>query len=165
MDATEKSLGLCSVRITANGVSRPQIDGINARESRSGGISNGGLTRKFFPRTPKLTLRVERDEQQKGGEIMINDTCKCGAIREMSNTVWILTEEHNEYDQYGEYFIKAFRLKPTHQQLSECGVPTNRLRHTLNGGGRVDYERSWFFLKEIDLSEPTIDDSEGSKAE
>ena len=55
VDATAKSLGLCSARITADGVSRPQIDGINARESRSGGISNGVLTRKFFHRTPEMS--------------------------------------------------------------------------------------------------------------
>lgn len=62
--------------------------------------------------------------------------------------VWILTREINMYDQDGEYFVAVFANKPTHQQLTECGVATNRLRHTLNGGGRVECEDEWFILTE-----------------
>ena len=66
-------------------------------------------------------------------------------------SVWLLTKEYNEYDQYGEYFIAVFSEKPSHQLLTAYGVPTNRLRHVLDGGGRVDYEDSWFFLREVSI--------------
>jgi hypothetical protein len=63
-------------------------------------------------------------------------------------SVWVLTEEYNDYDQHGEYFVAVFSEKPTHQQLTEHGVPQNQLRHVLNGGGRVDDEDQWFYLRE-----------------
>lgn len=63
-------------------------------------------------------------------------------------TVWILTSEYNDYDQHGAYFEAVFLNKPTHQQLTESGVPQTRLRHVLNGGGRVQDESKWFFLNE-----------------
>lgn len=64
-------------------------------------------------------------------------------------TVWILTEEHNAYDQDGEYFLQVFASKPHHSQLSALGVPVNRLRHVINGGGRVDFENNWYHLREV----------------
>ncbi len=64
--------------------------------------------------------------------------------------VWILTEEHNEYDQYGEYFISAFKEKPTHKQLTELDVPTNRLKYVLGGGGRQDGDCHWYHLREVE---------------
>lgn len=67
------------------------------------------------------------------------------------NTVWILTKEINQYDQEGEYFVAVFKDKPHHTQLTSHGVPQNRLRHVLNGGGRVDAEYEWFFLREESL--------------
>ena len=66
---------------------------------------------------------------------------------ETVRTVWILTREFNVYDQCGEYFVSVFHDKPTHQQLTEQGVPTNRLRHVLDGGGRKDDEDDWYLLK------------------
>lgn len=63
-------------------------------------------------------------------------------------TIWVLTREVNDYDQHGEYFVDAWLDKPTHQTLTLCGVPQNRLRHVLNGGGRVEYEYEWFYLRE-----------------
>ena len=63
--------------------------------------------------------------------------------------VWILTEEYNEYDQHGEYFISAFKEKPTPQQLTELGVPTNRLKHVLDGGGMQKGDYDWFHLREV----------------
>jgi hypothetical protein len=64
--------------------------------------------------------------------------------------VWVLTEEHNLYDQCGEYFLAVFKHKPTHQQLTEFSVPSNRLKHVLDGGGRKDWEESWFHLRETE---------------
>ena len=74
-----------------------------------------------------------------------------------NNTCWVLTQEYNEYDQIGEYFVAVFQEKPTFNQLKplvseECGGPKtgnivgNLLR---KGGGRIKDEYTWFFLKEI----------------
>ena len=63
-------------------------------------------------------------------------------------SIWILTREINGFDQEGEYFVDAWNEKPTPQTLTLLGVPQNRLRHVLNGGGRVKYEYEWFFLRE-----------------
>lgn len=63
-------------------------------------------------------------------------------------SIWTLTFEVNDYDQHGEYFVDTWLQKPTHKMLFELGVPRNRLRHVLNGGGRKDYEHKWFYLKE-----------------
>ena len=65
--------------------------------------------------------------------------------------VWILTYEVNDYDQCGEYFIEAYAERPTFAQLIAEDVPQNRIRHVMNGGGRVGYEETWFFLKEREL--------------
>lgn len=62
--------------------------------------------------------------------------------------MWVLTREINQYDQDGEYFVDVWMDKPSHQQLTELGVPQNRLRHVLDGGGRVGYEYEWFYLRE-----------------
>lgn len=61
--------------------------------------------------------------------------------------VWILTEELNSYDQHGEYFVAVFARVPHHSELSQYGVPQNRLRHVLNGGGRIGVEDHWFYLR------------------
>lgn len=60
--------------------------------------------------------------------------------------VWILTREVNEYNQEGAYFIAVFGVKPSHNELSDLGVPRNRLRHVLNGGGRVFNDEEWYEL-------------------
>jgi len=65
-------------------------------------------------------------------------------------TVWILTCEYNEYDQYGEYFEAVFATKPRHQQLTAQGVAQTSLRHVLNGGGRKGHESNWFYLREVE---------------
>jgi hypothetical protein len=68
----------------------------------------------------------------------------------MGISVWVLTREISQYDQDGEYFVAVFSSKPTHQQLSLAGVPDNRLRKVLNGGGRVDIDYEWFHLRELE---------------
>lgn len=63
--------------------------------------------------------------------------------------MWILTEEYNDYDQHGEYFIAAWNDKPTLDQLLDMEILGNEnLEHILNGGGRVDIEYQWFNLHE-----------------
>ena len=63
-------------------------------------------------------------------------------------SIWVLTREINQYDQDGEYFVDAWQEKPTHVILTNLGVPQNRLRHVMNGGGRVGTEDEWFYLRE-----------------
>lgn len=65
----------------------------------------------------------------------------------MNIEVYILTREINAYDQDGAYFVNVFSSLPTYEMLIENGVPKNRIRHVLNGGGRVDYEYEWFYLQ------------------
>lgn len=63
--------------------------------------------------------------------------------------IWVLTREVNEYDQFGEYFVAAFPSKPHHSQLTANNVSQDRLRHVLNGGGRLGNEYEWFYLREV----------------
>ena len=65
--------------------------------------------------------------------------------------IFVLTREINRYDQDGEYFVEVYVSKPSYQQLIEIGVPRNRIRHVMNGGGRVGTEDQWFFLREKEV--------------
>jgi hypothetical protein len=62
---------------------------------------------------------------------------------------WILTEEYNDYDQHGEYFVAWFPEKPTIEELSKH-FSENEAVHILNGGGRRGWEYQWYNLKEVD---------------
>lgn len=64
--------------------------------------------------------------------------------------IWVLTEEHNAYDQFGEYFVHAWNSKPTGDQLREViGIHGGDkfINHVLAGGGREKYEDSWYYLR------------------
>lgn len=69
----------------------------------------------------------------------------------MKNKVWILTEEYNDYDQYGEYYLEVFKNKPTIEQLMKFEMNRKVAKHVQNGGGRIEYEDKWFNLKEEEL--------------
>lgn len=75
----------------------------------------------------------------------------------MENTVWVLTEEYNQYDQYGEYFCAVFKEKPTLEQLTEIGVTEDYAVHCIENeggrlyGGRV-YESGWWYLREVEFN-------------
>ena len=62
--------------------------------------------------------------------------------------MWILTEEYNDYDQHGEYFLHAWLFKPTKSQLLEH-VDGSLLDHILAGGGRLGTEHVWYYLREL----------------
>jgi len=66
--------------------------------------------------------------------------------------MWILTAEWNLYDQMGEYFIDAFLDKPTPEQIqSSLGIIGGELvDHILKGGGRLQWEETWYFLREVE---------------
>lgn len=66
--------------------------------------------------------------------------------RAKKKSVWILTKEYNEYDQYGEYFKEVYFIKPTEEQLREAGVDHDLIELCLTkGGGRPStaYDRWW----------------------
>jgi len=67
-------------------------------------------------------------------------------------TVWILTEEYNEYDQHGEYFLAVFKEKPTIEKLMKFIGDEEEAKHVLAGGGnRRGNEGQWYFLREEPL--------------
>lgn len=67
--------------------------------------------------------------------------------------VWILTNEVNDYNQYGEYFVTWWPEKPTAKQLADAGVDESELVHVLAGGGRhkpyKPTNETWWNLHEI----------------
>ena len=70
--------------------------------------------------------------------------------------VWVLTEEVNDYDQHGEYFIKVWSHKPSNKELVGyvCGhnwENEEAYEHVLNGGGRRNFEYNWYHLIEHDV--------------
>lgn len=62
-------------------------------------------------------------------------------------TVWILTEEYNDYDQHGEYYVAAFQDQPTIEQLMKIGMNEETALHVQNGGGRIKYDHQWYNLR------------------
>jgi len=72
--------------------------------------------------------------------------------------VWVLTREHNDYDQHGEYFVAIFRCKPTRNAIGNVlNIDHKRgeklIDHILAGGGRRDIEDEWYHLREVEFSE------------
>ena len=69
--------------------------------------------------------------------------------------IWVITREENDYDQYGEYFVTAFLKKPTREQIIKLNlvVTDKSVNHILNGGGREEYEQTWFHLREFNDGE------------
>lgn len=77
------------------------------------------------------------------------------------NHMWILTEEYNDYDQHGAYFVDAWVEKPTRGQILESlkarqedgeaklpGCESRLADHILAGGGRVKTEYAWYIFFE-----------------
>ena len=70
-------------------------------------------------------------------------------------TAWILTEEYNEYDQQGEYFVTWFSSKPSEEKLRRFLKVVGEeykiadIEHILKGGGRIKHEYRWYNLKEV----------------
>jgi hypothetical protein len=65
-------------------------------------------------------------------------------------TAWIVTEEYNDYDQHGEYFIAWFSKKPSVEHLMiNLQLPEEWAIHLVNGGGRRDFDDQWYNLREV----------------
>jgi hypothetical protein len=72
-------------------------------------------------------------------------------------TSYILTREHNEYDQYGAYFVCFFHIKPSVEDLvkafdkfegSPC-TPERAKRLLDTNGGRQGSEDVWWSLRHV----------------
>jgi hypothetical protein len=69
--------------------------------------------------------------------------------------MYIVTREINDYNQDGEYFVAAYPSLPTFTELKEL-LPDSRddvLGKLLRGGGRVEYEYTWYNLTEVKAGE------------
>ena len=70
--------------------------------------------------------------------------------------IWVLTCEYNDYNQYGEYYIKAWDHLPSYDELKiqleeQLGgnALSNTIHHLLDkGGGRIKNEDCWWWLRE-----------------
>lgn len=80
------------------------------------------------------------------------------------STVWVLTEEYNQYDQYGEYFLEVYKEKPSVEQCKkilinhgiisdyQCEDYQKKIAlHLHQGGGRISTEDKWLYLREEKL--------------
>ena len=65
--------------------------------------------------------------------------------------VFVLTEEYNDYDQHGAYFVEVFARRPTNEELTKAGVEAGRLSHVQAGGGRQGFDDHWYILDEVEL--------------
>jgi len=74
----------------------------------------------------------------------------------MSSKLWVLTREHNLYDQEGDYFVSVWLTKPTRTQIydllvedDQVNVNDNIADHIFNGGGREGVEEVWYNLIKV----------------
>lgn len=74
--------------------------------------------------------------------------------------IYVLTKEYNEYDQYGSYFVRAFKEKPTYEQALPFIQEEYHLEEHQrqcyrglidHGGGRMGLEHGWFNLEEMEI--------------
>ena len=71
--------------------------------------------------------------------------------------MWVITRAINAYEQEGDYFECVFERKPTIEQLVKFFNDDEELAtHVLNGGGRRDFEHTWYFLTEIKSGEKYV---------
>jgi hypothetical protein len=81
-------------------------------------------------------------------------------MKNKEKKVWVLTSEHNDYDQHGTYFLAVWENKPDLAQLAEYFAAERIaigstiaegvvfLTHLQNGGGRKATESVWYHLTE-----------------
>ena len=66
--------------------------------------------------------------------------------------MWIVTREHNAYDQFGEYFVAVFTEKPEFKDLKALNLHESdaTIGKLTRGGGRHKWEDTWYNLHEIE---------------
>lgn len=63
---------------------------------------------------------------------------------------WVLTQEFNDYDQHGAYFVAWFSTKPTVEKLQKVlNLNHEYAQHVYNGGGRIEWEHQWYILQKV----------------
>ena len=69
------------------------------------------------------------------------------------SAVWVVTEEVNAYDQFGEYLIGVFIEKPTVDQLQLLlpRLSVKAAEHLQQGGGRIKAEDEWYYLTRLEV--------------
>jgi len=60
--------------------------------------------------------------------------------------VWVLTEEVNDYNQHGNYFLAVFKHEPTEADIKQYGY---------SHFGRETAEHQWVNKEQVDVNEPT----------
>ena len=71
--------------------------------------------------------------------------------------VYVLTEEINDYNQHGEYFLCAFKNVPTFKEVNNCdayfgNINKEQYKSLVKDGylqNKPDYE--FLYLKEVEL--------------
>lgn len=64
-------------------------------------------------------------------------------------SIWVLTKEYNDYNQYGEYYIAAFKEKPSTEMIKTVISCSDEMAAwILSGGGREGVEDVWYNLVE-----------------
>jgi len=58
--------------------------------------------------------------------------------------VWVLTEEYNDYDQHGEYYLAVFKREPMEEDLRQFGY---------SHFGRKNSEYSWVNKEQVNVYE------------
>ena len=67
--------------------------------------------------------------------------------------MWVITSSVNDYNQYGDYFEGCFQNYPTLKELTEFFNDEKLAQNLLNGGGRIDFEGTWYHLTEMKSGE------------
>ena len=75
----------------------------------------------------------------------------------MTDKVYVLTEEINDYNQHGEYFLGAFKNVPTFKEVNNCDayfgkIDKEQYKSLIKDGclqNKPDYE--FLYLREVEL--------------
>lgn len=70
----------------------------------------------------------------------------------VSNTVWVLTYESNDYNQHGEYFEAVFGFKPSIKDLEEKqNIKGHKAKDLVENGVYREFGGDAWFLREEEL--------------
>lgn len=77
-------------------------------------------------------------------------------LERLASETYVLTREHNTYDQFGSYFVAWFSRQPSSDEVKAAiktddgsEVDDALASHIVSGGGRQDAENVWWHLKKV----------------